>query len=100
MPSDLTSDRLAGRTAMCPHCKSTRPSIDVLDKQSVMAFFEYRGPGNGHSCDHCSYAPVAHTPEVRGRRHLLTTKLADGHEYSDELGKEFDFYYDGCRGWD
>lgn len=100
MSTELTHDLLAGRTARCPSCLSTRPSTDIFDTASVMAFFEYRGPGNGKTCDHCHYAPVAHTDEVRARRHLRNTKLRDGHEFTDEAGQEYDTYYDGCRGWD
>lgn len=84
---------LTDRQARCPYCKKLAPSDEALP------FFMYCGPGSDN-CDHCAYTERAHEPEVRGRPHLAKTKLADGHAYSNAIGREFDSFYCGCRGWD
>jgi hypothetical protein len=83
-----------GRWAKCS-CGRTEPSTEDL------AFRQTAAQRAHDRCAQCGYAEVAHTPEVRARKHLVW-KMGDGHEFvaTDPSTFEFDTFYCGCRGWD
>lgn len=83
-PPDLT-----GRVAVCPDCRTERPSDYGLP------FFQYRGPGAmDHKCRNCGFYDVAHQG---GRRH--NGRVCDDFDPLTE-GMAKDSFYCGCRGWD
>ena len=99
----ITWGMLQSRTARCPHCERNEPSIRFQD----LAFFEYRGPGNGYQCDVCRVIRECHDGTDRRGEPLRPTSLParmlaahPPHEWIDVQGFPFDTYYCGCRGWD
>ncbi len=84
---------LEGRVARCAYgCGNERPS------SSMLAFFEYLGPGSreaGDLCGTCGYALSAHELEPRPK-HLK--RMCDSFIPRGDAGH--DRYYCGCRGWD
>lgn len=99
-------ERTAGRTARCAYCKKEEPSSERL------AFYEYRGPGNGRTCDHCGWALCCHAQNATEFGALPNGEMVEwntvadkpchvtDHAWDDSAGREFDGFYCGCRGWD
>ena len=99
---DITREMLAGREARCG-CGKTAPSLEF----AKLAFFEYRGPGNGRYCDHCGWAECCHARNATEHRDGVPWNTVANkpchvtdHRWEDTIGREFDGFYCGCHGWD
>ncbi len=94
----VTGPDLTGRVAVCPYCRTERPSSPDL------AFFEYRGEGTGAAakCAECGYSPVAHDPETPHMKEqggsVVDLGKCPGYRPRGDVGR--DSFYCGCRGWD
>lgn len=91
---------LDDRVAVCPYCKTERPSATTL------AFFEYRGPGSRdaqNQCGNCGYYETAHLPLEQSTRvsgkSVVERGVCPGFKPMPE-GRPTDSFYCGCRGWD
>lgn len=84
-----TQPSLEGREAICPSCRTIKPSSLTLP------FFEFRGYGSPtaeNSCGNCGYFRVAHEDRKGNSLICFQFKLRGPVQY--------DTFYCGCRGWD
>lgn len=99
--STISLSDLEDRFAQCVYCKQVEPSAPGLP------FFEYQGPGNGRECDVCRVVARVHDGiglegEPLPPTSVPAQRLAahPAHDFTDAIGREYDTFYCGCRGWD
>ena len=93
----IIEEMLVGRTARCG-CGATMPSLQAWKERQ---FFTYEGPGRP-GCDECGFHVECHEMDQPDGLNPGTGRAAHkvGHHFDNTEGREFDTFYDGCRGWD
>lgn len=84
------------RKAICLYCKTER----LTSEKKSLAFFEDQSDKakvSQDTCGNCRYAEMAHTDEIRNRKHNAGRIC---NNFVPRGGLEHDYYYCGCRGWD